>query len=215
MADTYTDVKGDILNNYLNEHWIALVKSTGDPEWQYLGNGITQVDFKPTDKKKTAAYYDGGGAEQTTVTGVTFSLDVTGDRAIGNTAQDLIADMDNKTGKARIVHFRRIEYILNDDGKLQATRAYDGEATVSDIQAGGGAADDNGSFKCTITFNTAPKVIKASESAAELDALQDVNPSQNKDILHVDLVNASDSTTPGGNPATADSAVVDGTTLQS
>jgi hypothetical protein len=188
MTDTYTDVKGDILNNYLNEHWLARPKSNGDLEWVYLGNGITQVDFKPTDKKKTAAYYDGGGSENTTVTGVTFSLDVTGDRAIGNTAQDVIADMDSETGKARIVNFRRIEYILNDDGKLEATRAYDGLATVSDIQAGGGAADDNGSFKCTITYNSKPKVIKASENPTELDALQTENPSQNKEILNVDLV---------------------------
>lgn len=195
MADTYKDKKGDILNNYLNEHWMAKPNASGDLEWCYLGNGITQVDFKPTDKKKTAAYYDGGGSEGTTVTGVTFSLDVTGDRSIGNTAQDLIADMDNKTGKARIVNFRRIEYILNDDGKLQATRVYDGEATVSDIQAGGGAADDNGGFKCTITYNSMPKVIKASEDAAALDALQTDNPSQNKEILNVDLV-PNDTTDP-------------------
>lgn len=193
MASTYTDVKGDILNNYLNEHWIAKPTASGDLEWAFLGNGITQVDFKPTDKKKTAAYYDGGGSERPTITGVTFSLDVTGDRAIGNTAQDIIADMDSETGKARVVQFRRIEYILNDDNKLQATRAYDGEATVSDIQAGGGAADDNGSFKCTITYNAKPHVLKAKDDAAELDALQNDNPCQNKDILHVDLVpNGSD-----------------------
>lgn len=187
MADTatYTDTKGAILNNYLNEHWIQIEDDNGQKKWVYLANGITQFDFKPTDKKKTAAYYDGGGSEQTTVTGVTFSLDVTGDRATGNPAQDMIADMDNKTGQARVVPFRRIEYVLNDQGHIVTTRAYDGEATVSDIQAGGGAADDNGTFKATITYNSAPTVLKAGKDNAALDALQTDNPCQNKNILNV------------------------------
>lgn len=197
-AVKYTDVKGSILNNYLNEHWIQIKNSDGTLRWAYLANGITQFDFKPTDKKKTAAYYDGGGSEQTTVTGVTFSLDITGDRAIGNPAQDTIADMDNKTGQSRVVDFRRIEYVLNDKGHLVATRAYDGQATVSDIQAGGGSADDNGTFKATITFNAAPTVLKAGRDDAALDALQADNPCQNENILNVpfDLQSAAGTSTP-------------------
>ena len=201
---SYTDTKGDILNNYLNEQWIAKPTADGTIKWLYLGNGITQVDFKPTDKKKTAAYYDGGGSEQVTVTGVTFSLDVTGDRAIGNPAQDLIADMDNKTGRARIVKFRRIEYIMNRQGKLQATRAYDGDATVSDIQAGGGAADDNGSFKCTITYNSAPTVIKNDTSANQQKLDQMINsdnPCQNADILGIELVQSGTQNVAGSTTA--------------
>lgn len=197
MADSaYKDQKGDILNNYLNEHWIQIMLK-GVKTWVYLANGITNVDFKPTDKKKTAAYYDGGGSEQTTVTGVTFSLDTTGDRAIGNPAQDAIADMDSKTGKARIVGFRRIEYVQDDNGDLRATRAYDGMATVSDIQAGGGAADDNGGFKATITYNSAPKVIKG----ADLNALQSDNPCQNADLLGVKLVSVSDDSATPSTPS--------------
>lgn len=183
-AAAYTDVKGSILNNYLNEHWMQIAGTDGALQWVYLANGITQFDFKPTDKKKTAAYYDGGGSEQTTVTGVTFSLDVTGDRSTGNQAQDAIADMDNKTGQSRVVPFRRIEYVLNDKGHIIATRAYDGEATVSDIQAGGGAADDNGTFKATITYNAAPTVLKAGTDDDALDALQKDNPCQNAGILN-------------------------------
>ncbi|KLD57926.1 hypothetical protein WP50_30120 [Lactiplantibacillus plantarum] len=68
--------------------------------------------------------------------------------------------------------------------------------TFSDIDDGGGAADDNGSFKVTMTYNATPAVIKASDPAAMTEALKDT-PCQNAIILGV----KANMPTDNGNPS--------------
>lgn len=192
MADATTpttdpndrNVQGSIQENYLDEYWVGKTAADKTINWLYLGDGITTVTPKYTDKKKSAAYYNGGGQERQTVTGVTSSYDISGDRSIGNPAQDDIADMKQKTGGLRERMFRKVQWVQEEDGSLTPNAIESGMGTFSDIDDGGGAADDNGSFKVTMTYNATPAVIKASDPAAMTEALKDT-PCQNAIILGV------------------------------
>lgn len=192
MADATTpttdpndrNVQGSIQENYLDEYWVGKTAADKTINWLYLGDGITTVTPKYTDKKKSAAYYNGGGQERQTVTGVTSSYDISGDRSIGNPAQDDIADMKQKTGGLRERMFRKVQWVQEEDGSLTPNAIESGMGTFSDIDDGGGAADDNGSFKVTMTYNATPALIKASDPAAMTEALKDT-PCQNAIILGV------------------------------
>ncbi|MGV0167175.1 phage tail tube protein [Furfurilactobacillus sp. WILCCON 0119] len=193
MADaTQTlNVHGSIQENYLDEYFEGKVDNDSKvKDWMYVAEGITNVTPKYTDKKKTAAYYNGGGQENTTVTGVTSSYDITGDRSIGNPAQDDIAAMKQKTGSARERMFRKCQYLQNDDGSLTLHSVETGMVTFSDIDDGGGAADDNGGFKTTVSYKSSPATIGPDE-ADKLAAVLLETPCQNKDILGVELKPAS------------------------
>ncbi|MBU7474877.1 phage tail tube protein [Lactiplantibacillus pentosus] len=192
MADTTTptadpndrNVQGSIQENYLDEYWVGKTAADKTINWLYLGDGITTVTPKYNDKKKSAAYYNGGGQERQTVTGVTSSYDISGDRSIGNPAQDDIAGMKQKTGSQRERMFRKVQWLQEDDGSLTPNMIETGMGTFTDIDDGGGAADDNGSFKTTMTYNAAPGSIAKTQAADMKAALADT-PCQNALILHV------------------------------
>lgn len=192
MTDTVTPVSnrnftGDILNNYFYEYWIGKVTDPKIPIlWHYLGDGISNITPKYTDKKKNNAYYNGGGSEKPTVTGLTASYDISGDRSFHNPAQDLIAGMKYSTGNRRQLWFRKNEYTQNSDGSLSLIGSEFGVATFTDIDDGGGAADDNGGFKATATYNAAPTVIKESDKST-LNQILLQTPCQNASITHVPL----------------------------
>ncbi|AWI39516.1 hypothetical protein LpLQ80_02930 [Lactiplantibacillus plantarum] len=192
MADTTTptadpndrNVQGSIQENYLDEYWVGKTAADKTINWLYLGDGITTVTPKYSDKKKSAAYYNGGGQERQTVTGVTSSYDISGDRSIGNPAQDDIAGMKQKTGSQRERMFRKVQWLQEDDGSLTPNMIETGMGTFTDIDDGGGAADDNGSFKTTMTYNAAPGLIAKTQATDMKAALADT-PCQNALILHV------------------------------
>ncbi|UVW05482.1 phage tail tube protein [Lactiplantibacillus plantarum] len=192
MADATTptadpndrNVQGSIQENYLDEYWVGKTAADKTINWLYLGDGITAVTPKYADKKKSAAYYNGGGQERQTVTGVTSSYDISGDRSIGNPAQDDIAGMKQKTGSQRERMFRKVQWLQEDDGSLTPNMIETGMGTFTDIDDGGGAADDNGSFKTTMTYNAAPGLLAKTQAADMKAALADT-PCQNALILHV------------------------------
>lgn len=192
MADATTptadpndrNVQGSIQENYLDEYWVGKTAADKTINWLYLGDGITTVTPKYADKKKSAAYYNGGGQERQTVTGVTSSYDISGDRSIGNPAQDDIAGMKQKTGSQRERMFRKVQWLQEDDGSLTPNMIETGMGTFTDIDDGGGAADDNGSFKTTMTYNAAPGLL-AKTQAADMKAALAGTPCQNALILHV------------------------------
>ncbi|MDT6953217.1 phage tail tube protein [Companilactobacillus alimentarius] len=178
---TNVDFKGKISENFHDEYWVgAVIKNI--LYWLYLGDGITNVTPKYTDKKKTAAYMDGGGVEKNTITGVTSSYDVTGDRSKGNPAQDFIASLKQKTGASRNNFFRKNSYMENQDGSFTLISSEYGMASYSDIDDGGGAADDNGGFKVTAQYNQSPKMVDASD-LQQLDNILHQTPCQNATIV--------------------------------
>lgn len=182
---TNVDYKGKISENFHDEYWVGPVVNNV-LKWLYLGDGITTVTPKYTDKKKTAAYMDGGGNEQSTVTGVTASYDVSGDRSKGNPTQDLITGLKHKTGSARNLYFRKNSYMENSDGSFTLVSSEYGMASYSDIDDGGGAADDNGGFKVTIQYLATPKTVDA-KNLQQLDNILHQTPCQNSTIVGADV----------------------------
>lgn len=182
---TNVDFKGKITENFHDEYWVGPVISN-ILQWLYLGDGITNVTPKYTDKKKTAAYMDGGGNEQVTVTGVTSSYDVTGDRSKGNPTQDLIAGLKYKTGSNRNLYFRKNSFMENADGSFTLVSSEFGLASYSDIDDGGGAADDNGGFKVTIQYLSTPKVTTVKD-LQQLDNILHQTPCQNATIVNANI----------------------------
>lgn len=178
---TNVDFKGKITENFHDEYWVGPVLDS-KLLWLYLADGITNVTPKYTDKKKTAAYMDGGGTEQNVVTGVTSSYDVTGDRSKGNPTQDLIAGLKYKTGSSRNLFFRKNSYMENPDGSFTLVSSEYGKASYSDIDDGGGAADDNGGFKVTIQYLQTPKLVDAKD-LQQLDNILHQTPCQNATII--------------------------------
>jgi len=192
MADDKTldptsnvDYKGKISENFHDEHWVGLPLKEG-LKWFFLGDGITTITPKYTDKTKTAAYYDGGGNEQKTITGMTPSYDISGDRSKGNPTQDLIANRKYRTGSGRNLIFRRNEFLENENGTFTLIKSEYGMASYSDIDDGGGTADDNGSFKFSVQYLSTPKLVNAKD-AQQLDNILHQTPCQNASILGVNV----------------------------
>lgn len=176
------NVEGKIDNNYLTEHFIAdPVKDGETPDWEYLADGIEGADPKAEDKKNTKAYLNTGGQERTTVTGVSKSRDFSGDRSVGNPAQDKIARMEDKTGSGRITLMRVNNYSLLDDGTLALTDSEEGNVTWSDFSIGTGNANDARGFKATASYNAKPKRLYADDSddVEELKKVLEETPSIN------------------------------------
>lgn len=182
---TNVDFKGKISENFHDEYWVGAIVNN-ILYWLYLGDGITNVTPKYTDKKKTAAYMDGGGVEQNTITGVTSSYDVTGDRSKGNPAQDFIAGLKQKTGSSRNHYFRKNSYMENADGSFTLVSSEYGMSSYSDIDDGGGAADDNGGFKVTAQYLQSPKMVDA-KNLQQLDNILHQTPCQNSTIIGANI----------------------------
>lgn len=184
MADTGKDlnVLGAIDNNFLMEVFIAAYKKgEAAKSWLYLGDGIEQIDQKTDDTKSSKSYMNGGGQTRTTVTGSTISYDVSGDRSIGNPAQDLIAKLKGGTGVGRYSNLRVNQYTMNDDGSLTLIESEEGVATWSDITDRGGKATDPKTFKATATYNSKPQYIE--QGNAKLTQVLTDTPSVNAEIL--------------------------------
>ena len=83
------------------------------------------------------------------MTSVKSGYSFEGDYIKEDEAQAIVAAMRFKTGDDRNVWLK----VVDADGKTQ----YVGVATVSGIKIGGGDASEYETFKCTISWNVAPK----------------------------------------------------------
>ncbi len=180
---------GAIDENFLSEYFTGDVPEDGaiPANLAYIGDGIETIEPKQDDKKNSKAYYNTGGQEVTTITGSTRSLDISGDRSIGDPAQDMIASLASKTGSSRNKWFRENQYIMGEDGNLQLIESKTGTVTYSDITDKGGSATDPGSFKATATYTAVPKTLSADDEKdiAALTQVLTETPSINAEILQV------------------------------
>lgn len=176
---------GNVSQNFLTEYFVGDSNTglTVPEKLFYIADGIESAEPKQDDKKSSKAYFNGGGQETTTITGSTRSVDFSGDRAIGDPAQDLIAGLADTTGSARNKWFRENEYIIGDNGKLQLVSSKTGIVTWSDITDKGGNASDPGSFKATATYTSKPQTLKAPADATKLATVLTETPSVNSKIL--------------------------------
>lgn len=117
--------------------------------WLELANYITDINDSSEEENSDEAFYSGDGTPERTTTSIAIAYDVEGQYDPEDEAHELIAGKKPKLGDGRKLWHR----ITRSDGKKQWT----GRATVSDIIAGSGSAEDFEEFSCNIRFDSIPE----------------------------------------------------------
>ena len=153
IPGTELDTKGAPLN-VVNKLFIDIYGYTtlNDLEtgnWGRLATKIQTITPSANETTNNNSYYDGEGFGSTEVTGKRYQLACSGQRYVGNPAQDYIASKQFAIGQA--LHCRVIW--------VQNGQAIVSEATLTNIVATGGEASANQTFSCTIEFNGKPRTV--------------------------------------------------------
>ncbi|MCL1948591.1 MAG: phage tail protein [Turicibacter sp.] len=119
-----------------------------DAQFMVLSKYISDISDATDETMEAVAFYDGDGTPEHIVQNVAVAYDVEGFYLPSDPAQKFIADMKLKRGAGRFCWHR----VTSADG----TTTWVGPATVSAIVAGSGAAGDDETFSCTITYNKIP-----------------------------------------------------------
>lgn len=136
--------------NALRKHYIAALPMAGqEAAWLPLARFIETITDDSDESTEEIAYYDGDGTPETEVVSVAEKWSAEGTYDHTDPAHALIASLKRETGEGRkIMH--KIEYT---NGMIAT-----GQATVTDIKAGGGSAAEYEVFSCTIAFDRIPQV---------------------------------------------------------
>lgn len=137
------------------------VSGTGAKDMAWLAGGISEASPSGEDITDDTAYFDGMGVGSMEVTGGSIGFEFSGHRRYGDRAQDYIASIQKLYGQARHTFFRWI---------TSSGDVFEGDATIANIVATGGAANEKQEFSCTIMFNGMPNYI-ASDTTKLPDSL--------------------------------------------
>lgn len=116
--------------------------------WAWVASGINTQTPSANETTTNDAYYDGGGFTETDVTGKQIQLAVSGNRKVGDPAQDYVENLFFKFGTAVKT---RVIWIKNNTPIISA-------CTISNIVPTGGAANAKQTFSFNIDFNGRPKI---------------------------------------------------------
>lgn len=139
--------------NALRQHFIQpYVKGEEYTEdgWLELAEYISNIGLEPNEETETEAFYSGDGTPEETVVSVARGYTPEGYFDPENEAQALIESLQDEVGDDRKVWHK----IIRSDGKKQ----WVGRATVLNIVAGAGEAQNYEDFSCTIRFDEKPEV---------------------------------------------------------
>lgn len=157
MPGTKADANG-FPENFVNRIFVDTkpsVDETGDVDlddvttgsWAWLAAGITSVTPSANETTTNDAYYDGGGFTETDVTGKQVQLAISGNRKVGDPAQDYVSEMFWKFSNAVKT---RVIWINNGHPVIA-------KATITAVVPTGGNANAKQTFSFTIAFNGRPK----------------------------------------------------------
>lgn len=140
----------------LNYQYVTLVNITpeeSDPTWAWVGPGITDLTNDRSEKTEENDDYSTGGNTETTVTGVTASTSVSGNRLIGDPFQDWLASIEECFGKERETQRR----VVSPTGEI-----IQDAITVKDVVASGpnGSASSKQGISCTFARNDTPELVQ-------------------------------------------------------
>lgn len=158
MPGTANDANG-FPENYVNNIFVDInptVDTNGDVDlndlttgkWAWLAGGINTVTPSANETTANDAYYDGGGFTETEVTGKQVQLAVSGNRKVGDPAQDFVTGKFWQFGNAVKT---RVIWIENGVPVVA-------KATLTNVVPTGGAANAKQTFSFTIAFNGRPKI---------------------------------------------------------
>lgn len=116
--------------------------------WAWVASGINTQTPSANETTTNDAYYDGGGFTETDVTGKQIQLAVSGNRKVGDPAQDYVENLFFKFGTAVKT---RVIWIKNNTPIISA-------CTISNIVPTGGAANAKQTFSFNVSFNGRPKI---------------------------------------------------------
>lgn len=125
----------------------------GIANWVPLKKGISNITPANNDVVSQKSYMDGEGYGSSKVTGMQATLSVTGDRYLGDDAQDYIFDAQYELGDGRTTQCR-----VTDPNGVRKT----GECTICNITPPGGDASTEQTFSFEIHFNGKPSLVPAS-----------------------------------------------------
>lgn len=133
--------------NYENKFFINTTPSA-EPTWAPIAAGIKTVEPDGNEQTASDAYYDGGGITSTEVTGGQVIYSFSGERCVGDAAQDYIAALKHSYGNARKTTFKHESV----DGKTLTF-----PCTIVNIKEGLGDANSKGAFSFEIHAAGAPQ----------------------------------------------------------
>lgn len=161
MADEATEKGqtqiGNFKLNWQNKYEIDTSGSM-DPSdvtkatWARLAGGISQVTPSENETNTTDEYYDGEGFGTSDVTGKRLQLAFTGNRKIGDVAQDYVAGHELSIGD----DLKTLMRWTSTDGRIVT-----GLITMTAIVASGGNAGAKQTFSFTAVFNGKPLLTNA------------------------------------------------------
>lgn len=161
IPGTELDTKGAPLNVvnklFIDIYGYTTLNDLESGNWGRLATKIQTITPSANETTNNNSYYDGEGFGSTEVTGKRYQLACSGQRYVGNPAQDYIASKQFAIGQA--LHCRVIW--------VQNGQAIVSEATLTNIVATGGEASANQTFSCTIEFNGKPRTINGQLTLTE------------------------------------------------
>lgn len=141
-------LSGELKRNYETTFEID-TSATSTPSWAQL-KGFTNFSKAMNEVVEQFAFLDEDGWGRSEVVGAQPTIELTGKRIVGDTAQDFIFDKQYTLGS------RHVSYKMTKDGKVLT-----GDCTLANIDDGGGDAQALGEVSLTIHFNGAPEVSDA------------------------------------------------------
>ena len=139
--------------NYENKFFINTTPSAEQPTWAPIAAGIKTVEPDGNEQTASDAYYDGGGIISTEVTGGQVIYSFSGERCVGDAAQDYIAALKHSYGNARKTKFKHESV----DGKTLTF-----PCTLVNIKEGLGEANSKGAFSFEVHASGAPESTQTS-----------------------------------------------------
>lgn len=129
------------------------VDPDGTETFARLAEGLTSGVLGSNDVVDQTSYLDGDGYASSDVTGGQKIITFAGHRAIGDTAQDYIASINNTFGSGRKTTFKYQD---------SQGRGFYGNATIANIEIGGGDANAKKDISFEIHMNGKPTEIPLS-----------------------------------------------------
>ena len=145
----------------LNPEWVIKMfigTAYATSAWTYapLCAGIESISPSVNEQNQQAFYMCGQGGACNVVTGIAPEYDVSGNRVIGDAAQDYIAGLRYSLGQNRV---SSLKVEIYDGTTLVETIVAD--CTITDIVDFGGNATDIVPFSCKLRVNGIPTVTQA------------------------------------------------------
>lgn len=131
--------------------------STGS--WARLAGGISGATYSGNETTTNDQYLDGDGYGDTDVSAKRGSLALTGNRKIGDPAQEFIAEKQMSIGNDL-----RTRIIWIENGQVVVTGV-----TMTSIVATGGNANAKQTFSLTLNFNGRPRTVKGTLTMTETE----------------------------------------------